>query len=667
MQPLNVSRHASRFSIGLLVLFTFLLSGCPSGNGGPVPPDFGNNLPPASGPGDVENFFPTTTGSSWNYYATVSNPLAGEPAYFMDAITVTGTHSVGGQLAAVFQESNVSGSGIPASGYFLKNAGGLAYLGSDDIADTVTPSIVPYILALFPVTPGTVAHFGKTGLNFGADLDGDGINETANVTITNTIDGFEPLDLGIGKFARTAKSTEAVNGTVMLSATRVGIPFSGSATRWLAPGIGTLKTVQTTTAQGGQVVVTTVETMEARGYVTSDGVESTPHGFGLPIALASGLADADSNLQNPGAPAVASDGSNFLIVSGNSNVGGAMRGQPTDGQGKLISALQLASGTSPVAAFDGSNYWVVYAANPLSGPGCYAQRITPAGIILDDSPIEVSTTSYCGSKQSVAFAASKGLVVYSRYNMLTYRHEVYGRLVAKDGTFPGDEFQISADANDNLSPALAFDGNNYLVVWEQHSLTYPSVSYLGAARVSEAGALLDAPAIPVSTNAQGQYSPSIVFDGDNYLVTWLDLRAQSGVAIIPHPDIYAARLTQDGVLLDGYAASSGFLVAGGAAQQLYSPYAVYTGTEYLVAWGTLDYNNADGQGIQAARVGTDGTLPAGANKRIVVSGPPSAVTSSRYVYPVTAVGESTGLMVWLDNREMSGTQKAYAGATVAPF
>lgn len=193
-----------------------MAGGCSSG-GGSDTADFGNNLPPASGPGDVENFFPTTIGSSWNYFATVTNPLNGAPAYFMDEVTVTGTHPVNGQIASVFEETNPSGSGMPLSAYFLKNAGGLAYLGSSDATDTMTAAIVPYILATFPVTPGIVAKFSKSGLDFGVDLDGDGINESANVSVTNTIDGFEPLEMGIGTFARTVKSNEAISGTVIQS------------------------------------------------------------------------------------------------------------------------------------------------------------------------------------------------------------------------------------------------------------------------------------------------------------------------------------------------------------------------------------------------------------------------------------------------------------------
>jgi hypothetical protein len=667
MQHHHTVYNANRLASGFILLLTLLLSGCPSGESSTA--EFGNSLPPATGPGDVENFFPTTIGSSWNYFATVTNPLSGAPAYFMDQVTVIGTNPVNGQIASVFEESEPSGSGVPISAYFLKNAGGLAYLGNSDATDKITPAIVPYILATFPVMPGIVAKFGKSGLDFGADLDGDGINESVNVSVTNTIDDFEPLEIGIGTFSRTVKSNETIGGTVILSASKISVPFSGSTTRWLAPGIGVLKNNQTVTAQTGTSMVTTVTEMEARGYVVSDGSISVAHGLGLPFQVTSGLGSGDSNLQSPGAPAVASDGSHFLVVTAKSDAS-AMLGQLMDSKGVLISAFTLAPGTAPVVAFDGTNYWVVYSASSTSAAGCYAQRVTSAGTVLDPVPVVLSASSYCVSPQRVAFGNSSGLIngliVYSRFN--STRHDLYGVLVNLDGTIQGPEFPIVADGNDNLSPVVAFDGTNYMVAWEQRPTATPLPSYIYATRVTPAGVVLNPAGFAISTNVTGQYSPSIAFDGSNYLISWLDLRAQTGIVSTLHPDIYAVRVSPVGFLLDGFLPSnSGFLLSNGAALQLYSPYVAYTGSEYLVAWGSLDYGSAGGQGVQAARVSTAGTLPGGANKHIAVSGPPPTATTSRYVYPVIGAGNSAALMVWLDNTEVSGVQKGVLGVSVAPF
>lgn len=137
-------------SLMLLAFVGFLLSGCGQGGGGGAPVDtpFGNSLPPSTGAGDVENFFPDAPGTSWNYFATVDNPPAGAPSSFMDSVTVTGTKAIGGQTASVFLNSNPSGDGIPLEGYYYKNAGGVAFLGTNDVTDMITAGMVPYIVGL---------------------------------------------------------------------------------------------------------------------------------------------------------------------------------------------------------------------------------------------------------------------------------------------------------------------------------------------------------------------------------------------------------------------------------------------------------------------------------------------------------------------------------------
>lgn len=642
----------------LPALVGFALSGCGQGGGGGAPADtsFGNSLPPSTGAGDVENFFPDALGTSWNYFATVDNPLAGAPSSFMDSVSVTGTKAIGGRTASVFLNSNPSGSGIPLEGYYYKNAGGVAFLGTNDVTDTISAGMFPFIVGLFPVTPGVVANFGRNGLDFGEDLDGDGINETVNLTLTSTIIGFEPLTLGIGSFARTVKNSEAITGSVVLSEMRISVPFSSTSTRWSAPGIGVIKTTQSATVES----ISTSETMEARGY-TSNGVA---HGFGLPFTVAGNL---PSNVLPIGdAPALATDGQNFLAASEGAS---GLVGMLFDAKGVPLNTVSLTAGIGsvfPVAAFDGANYWVVYTPYDSGTFGsvltCLARRVSAAGTLVDATPINLVTVGspYASiGSTAIAFGSTNGLLAFTKFNMTTSQHELHGVLVNPDGTFSAP-FSVATDNSTHLNPAVAFDGINFFVVWTQLPTSGATVGSIYGVRVSATGTLLDAAPIAISTQPYGQSSPSVAFDGTNYMVAWLDQRNQTTM----YPDIYGARVTAAGSLLDGSAAASGFAINAGSTLQRSAPRVARNGGEYLVSWTTMGYATTGSTGVQAARVSTAGALPSGANMTIPVSGPPSAATVSQLTNPVMVSGPQHGTIIWFDNQTAA---KVLAGAPFSQF
>lgn len=673
MRNFRSYRHESgfRWVVFLGVSLALFLGGCGGSGGGgggsgggddgtPVDTSFGNSLPPSTGPGDVENFFPNAQGTSWNYFATVANPsaIAGAPPTYMNSVTVTGTKTIGGQTASVFLESNPSGSGIPLEGYYLKNAGGVAYLGNNNLADKITAGIVPHIVGLFPAAPGVVANFTKNGLDYGVDVDGDGVNETMNLTLTSATIGFEPLSIGVGSFARTVKNSETVTGSVVLSRLKTSIPLSSTSMRWLAPGLGILKISQSATVQSSTASVT----MEARGY-TSNGVA---HGFGLPFTVAPNLAPGDSNFDTPGPPALATDGQNFLAASTNA---AGLNGVLFDTQGAPIS-VHLRAGVGPVfpvAAFDGTHYWVLYTYGSLDT--CLAQRVSPAGNLIDATAINLVTVGAGYSSitsKGFAFGIGNGLLAYSIYNLSTNQHELHGVLVNPGGTFSAS-FPIATDISTHLNPAVAFDGTNFFVAWTQLPTNAATAGSIYGVRVSPSGSVLDSAPTAIATAPNGQSSPSLAFDGSNYLVVWLDLRNQPSPPVVPYPDVYGARVSTAGVLLDGPSVSGGFVINGGGSLPRSSPRVAFSGAEYLVTWTVLGYAISGSPGVQAVRVSTAGTLPSGSNMAITVSGPPTAATVSQFVFPVIAAGPQRAAVVWLDNSELAGSQKSLLGVSFFPF
>ena len=92
-------------------------------------------------------------------------------------------------------------------------------------------------------------------------------------------------------------------------------------------------------------------------------------------------------------------------------------------------------------------------------------------------------------------------------------------------------------------PAVAFDGSNFLVVWQDFRSHKHYDIY--AARVSPEGKVLDAGGFVVAAQACNQARPKVAFAGGNFVVAWVDAR------VYPVYGIYAARVSPEGKVIDG--------------------------------------------------------------------------------------------------------------------
>jgi hypothetical protein len=201
----------------------------------------------------------------------------------------------------------------------------------------------------------------------------------------------------------------------------------------------------------------------------------------------------------------------------------------------------------PKIAFDGTNYLVVWQEDRGNQYGdVYASRVAPDGAVLDPHGIPIATARASELNPAVAFDGTNYPVTWTASSFPD--GDIYGVRVSQSGEVldPGG-FPISTAPGLQDFSAFAFDGTNYLVVWT--SGHYPADIY--AARVTPAGTVLDPDGIPVSTAAGEQSPPAVAFDGENDLVAWEDGRN-------PTSDVYGARVTPTGTVLDpvGVAISS---------------------------------------------------------------------------------------------------------------
>ena len=296
-------------------------------------------------------------------------------------------------------------------------------------------------------------------------------------------------------------------------------------------------------------------------------------------------------------PAIAFDGTNYLVVwtdgrSGSQDIYGVRvdtSGTVLDPSGILISTADDDQ-RCPSIAFDGTNYLVVWTDERSGSADIYGARVTPSGDVLDTAGIPISTATDWQYSPSIAFDGTNYLVVWEDYRNGS-DYDIYGARVDTSGTvLDPSGILISPADDDQRCPSIAFDGINYLVAWLDYR------SYFGCdiygARVSPSGTVLEPLGIPVSVADDEQLYPSIAFDGTNYLVVWEDWRSGS--------DIYGARVTSSGRVLD----ISGIPISTAGYAQ-YWPSIAFDGTNYLVVWE--DYRNGLPD-IYGAWVDTSGSV-----------------------------------------------------------
>jgi hypothetical protein len=175
----------------------------------------------------------------------------------------------------------------------------------------------------------------------------------------------------------------------------------------------------------------------------------------------------------------------------------------------------------------------------------------------------------------------------------------------------------------------AFDGQNFLVVWEDNRGPRSDVV---AARVSAQGALLDPEnlMLPVSTATSERFAPSVAYGGGVYLLVW-----EERTSSVLNPDVRAVRMGPDGRAL-----GSVFFVSRNPCGDCSYPRAAFDGTGFAVVW----QNGTTSGYVEGARVSTGGA---------VLDAPPKYLAQARSNSTLgtpAALGYVNGhyILSWLD-------------------
>src|SRR6185503_14402516 len=251
-----------------------------------------------------------------------------------------------------------------------------------------------------------------------------------------------------------------------------------------------------------------------------------------------------------------------------------------------------------------------------------------------------------------------------------------------------DAVVTGSTGQSSTSPAIAFDGTNYLVVWADQRLSRDEDIF--ATRVSQSGAILDPLGITITTAAGRQIRPTVAFANGTYVVAWEDYKVSGGT----EADIAAATVSTGGAvtalgavapsganeitpklagngagalrvwdsngdisasLFNGSAFGGLIAITADGTTQSFPVVTAAPGGSYLVAYSDGAPGTADITGVLVTTGGAVGT------------GFPVSAAAGRQYDPKAAFDGTNYVVVWTNNNagvDLYGTRVSTAGAVL---
>jgi hypothetical protein len=301
-------------------------------------------------------------------------------------------------------------------------------------------------------------------------------------------------------------------------------------------------------------------------------------------------------------PNIACDGTNYLVIWNDERRSGFddVYGMRFDHDGRRLDPVPFlveqtwfnSCGLPPVVTYGAGNYLAVW----IGADAEYqvrAARISRGGVVLDTPSVLVASLGWSASMPGVASDGTNYLLAWGETGE-GQDFNITGRRVSSSGlVLDTAAIRISTAEMDQSCPSIAFDGRNYLVVWTDGRNGMDCDVY--GARVTPDGIVLDSAGIPIGTGAGYQFLPTIVFDGVNYLVSWSDDRSGTNC------DIYCARVSPKGVVLD-----SANLLVSARGYDAYSPGMAFDGSATQVVW--TEYVPGEGADVRGATINRNGVV-----------------------------------------------------------
>lgn len=315
--------------------------------------------------------------------------------------------------------------------------------------------------------------------------------------------------------------------------------------------------------------------------VSQDGVVLDPGGF--PVAHSP---DYDAM------PAISFDGTHYLVAwqsfehYGNLDFDSNLYAARVSPAGTVLDATPILISDAPEGpvnvqlVFDGQNHWAVWyvqASAPINAVALptRAARISPSGVVLDPAGIEVGA----GSEPHVAFDGTHVLVAWSEFP-----YSAFGQFLNRDGSVFGQRFPIATTDVQSLS-ALAFDGANYLAAFWRLGATNETKFV----RVSPSGVPLDSTPLPLFESLNSR-PPHLTFNGSDYVAVSTVVNPGAG-----DTDAYGIRISPAGIA----EAPGSFVVSRGVNRQIAPAIATANRQNAMLVWSDI----RDSEGVLGGAYG----------------------------------------------------------------
>ncbi len=191
------------------------------------------------------DYFPDQIGNRWRYRGQITEgPLQTvELKFFSNESTVTGTKMMKGMTVTVFHDTNPGNHGAMDS-FYRRDTVGIVYYGSDP-GTPFEKQLVPYQIVRFPMKfSSSFQQFNRKDLDFGNDLDRDGINEKADAEGDAVVLGQESITVPAGTFKDAVKLEARMRMQIYLSGMKKTVQGNDVMTAWFVKGVGLVKYVE---------------------------------------------------------------------------------------------------------------------------------------------------------------------------------------------------------------------------------------------------------------------------------------------------------------------------------------------------------------------------------------------------------------------------------------